>query len=138
MTSATESRASEHAPRKGLSASTAEDRSEALLDIAIEAWRLGRLFKRVLERLDTEEQPRYRSQFEWFDKKLKDSLGQIQLRIETIEGHPFDSGQPVTALNLEEFKPGASLTVDKMIEPIIMGPTGVVRAGTVTVKRVKS
>ncbi len=138
MTSATESQASEHATRERPREPTAEERSEALLDIAIEAWRLGRLFNRVLERLDSEEQPRYRSQVEWFAKKLNDSLDQVQLRVETIEGHPFDSGQPVTALNLEEFKSGTPLTVDKMIEPIIMGPTGVVRAGTITVKRVNS
>lgn len=138
MSSANESAVSEHSTSEVLHQLTREDLSKSLLDVVTESWRLSRLFSRVLDRLGSEEQSRYRSQFSWFDKKLENALGQIDLKIVMIEGHPFDTGLPVTVLNLEEFKPDDTLTVDQMIEPIIMGPSGIVRPGTVTVKRTES
>ena len=134
-----ESQTPEHSTGEVLTPFTKEDLTKSLLDIVTESWRLARLFGRVLDQLDIQEQPRYRSQCSWFKKKLQDSLGQVDLEIVSVEGHPHDSGLPVTALNLQEFNADETLAVDQMIEPIIKGPTGtVVRTGTVTVKRVQS
>lgn len=60
------------------------------------------------------------------------------MRIVNVEGHVFDPGMAATPLNLEEFKPDDTLIVDQMLEPIIMGPDGVVRTGTVTLRKVES
>lgn len=138
MSSANESAASEHPTTEALTQYSQQDLSQALIEIVTESWRFARLFGRVLDQLDSDEQPRYRSQCNWFTKKLEESLGQLDLEIVSVEGHPHDSGLPVTTLNLQAFKPDEPLVVDQMIEPIIKGPTGVVRAGTVTVKRVQS
>lgn len=135
MSSDSESRTSEQSTPDVLTQSTQEALSKSLIEVVVESWRFARLFSRVLDRLDSDDQSRYRGQYSWFEKKLQESLGQIDLKIVSVEGHPLDSGLPVTALNLEDFKSDETLVVDQMIEPIIQGPTGIVRAGVVTVRR---
>ena len=88
-------------------------------------------------KLDAGEQSRYMSQFRWFNKKLDDSLEEVGLRIVNVAGHPFDSGMAATPLNIEEFEATDYLVVDQMIEPIIMGKEGLVKAGTVTLRKVE-
>lgn len=44
----------------------------------------------------------------------------------------------VSALNLGDFGPDEALAVDQMLEPVIMGPTGLRRAGTVLLWRMLS
>lgn len=109
--------------------------TKSLLDIATEAWRVGRLFERLLVEQDTNKQDKYRAQFRWFQKKVESSLASFGMRIENIEGHPFDTGVAATPLNIEEFDQDDKLVVDQMLEPIIMSSTGVVRTGTVTLKK---
>lgn len=117
---------------------TTEALTQSLLDISIESWRFGKLFDRLLTKLDAGEQGRYRNQFRWFQKKLDESLGVAQLRVVNVEGHPFDPGMAATPLNIDEFDPQDVLVVDQMIEPILMGPDGVVKTGTVTLRKVQS
>ena len=112
--------------------------TKSLLDVAVESWRFGRLFDRLLLRLDAGEQGRYRGQFRWFQRKLEDSLTDAGMRIVNVEGHDFDPGMAATPLNIEEFGSEDALIVDQMLEPIIMGPDGVVRTGTVTLRKVES
>lgn len=57
------------------------------------------------------------------------------MRIVNIEGQNFDPGMAATALNLEEFAASDVLVVDQMIEPIVMDRCGVVRTGTVTLRK---
>ena len=114
------------------------DLKKSLLDLAVESWRLGRLFDRLLTKIDAGEQGRYRSQFLWFQKKREDSLTDVGMRLVDVEGHPFDPGMAATPLNIEEFSSEDTLVVDQMIEPIIMGPDGVVRTGTVRLRQVGS
>lgn len=111
--------------------------NQVVISMAVESWRFGRVFDRVLVKLDAGEQARYRSQFRWFMKKLEDSLEDAGLRIVNVDGHPFDPGIAATPLNIEEFEPSDSLIVDQMIEPIIMSKECLVRAGTVTLKKVE-
>jgi hypothetical protein len=95
---------------------------ETVVNMAIESWRFARTFDRVLLKLDAGETKRYKSQFLWFMKK--------------IEGHPFDPGMAATPLNIEEFEPNDTLVVDQMLEPIIMSKDGLVKTGTVTLRKV--
>jgi hypothetical protein len=42
-----------------------------------------------------------------------------------------------TPLNIEEFDTNDALMVDQMLEPIIMGKDGLVKAGTVILRKVE-
>ena len=54
-----------------------------------------------------------------------------------MEGTIYDPGMAITPFNVDEFSPNDKLYVDQMIEPIIMGKEGLVKTGTVILKRVE-
>lgn len=110
---------------------------DAVIVMAVEAWRFGRVFDRLLTKLDAGEQNRYKNQFRWFIKKVEEALEQAELRIVNAEGHPFDPGMAATPLNIEEFDASDVLIVDQMLEPIITGKEGLVRSGTVILRKVE-
>ena len=108
---------------------------ETVTNMAVESWRFGRVFERLLTKLDAGESKRYQNQFRWFLKKVEESLEQSGLRIVNVEGHPFDPGMAATPLNIDEFNENDKLMVDQMLEPIIMGNEGLVKTGTVSLRR---
>lgn len=111
--------------------------SESLVDIVVETWRFARLFERLLTKLDAGEQSKYRNQLRWFQKQLEQSLNNVGLRTVNIEGQEFDPGIAASALNLEEFGPEDVLIIDQMIEPVVMGPSGLKRTGKVMLRRIE-
>ena len=111
--------------------------TDAIINMAIESWRFSRVFDRLLIKLDAGEKKRYSSQLRWFMKKTEESLEQVDLRIVNVEGHHFDSGMAATPLNIEDFDSEDSLIVDQMLEPIIMGKDGLVKMGTVILRRIE-
>lgn len=110
--------------------------TQVVIGMAVESWKFGKTYDRLLTKLDAGEQNRYKSQFRWFIKKVEEALEQADLRIVNVEGHPFDPGMAATPLNIEEFDANDALMVDQMIEPIIMGKEGVIKTGTVTLRKV--
>jgi len=105
--------------------------NEALLNMAVEGWRFGRLFARMLAKMDIADAPRYANQLRYFLKKVDENLATAGLRLVSLEGHPFDPGMAASALNLGDFGPDDKLIVEQMLEPIVMGSDGLVRSGTV-------
>lgn len=108
----------------------------AIISMAMESWRFSKVFDRLLIKLDAGEQKRYKSQLRWFMKKVEESLEQVDLRIVNIEGQSFDPGIAATPLNIEDFDSEDSLIIDQMLEPIIMGKDGLVKMGTVILRRI--
>ena len=104
---------------------------EALLNLAIEGWRFGKLFSRMLGKMDVVESPRYANQLRFFLKKVDENLAEVGMRLVTLEGQPFDPGIAASALNLADFGPNDRLFIEQMVEPIVMGVNGLVRPGTV-------
>ena len=104
---------------------------EALLNLAIEGWRFGKLFARMLGKMDVVESPRYANQLRFFLKKVDENLAEVGMRLVSLEGQPFDPGIAASALNLADFGPNDRLFIEQMVEPIVMGVNGLVRPGTV-------
>lgn len=111
---------------------------KALLDIAVETWRFARLFARVIAKLDAGEANKYVNQLRYFQKKVEESLRTAGVRVVNVEGQLFDPGIAASALNLADFAPDDKLIVDQMIEPIIMGVSGLKKEGTVMLRKVHS
>ncbi|MEM5343660.1 hypothetical protein [Paraburkholderia azotifigens] len=103
---------------------------KALIELSIEGWRFARLFGRLLGKLDAGEVPRYANQARYFQKRIDDGLNAFGLRIVSLEGQPYDPGMAVSALNIADFGPDDQLVVEQMVEPVVMGPEGLVRGGT--------
>ncbi len=117
--------------------STAGQLERSLIDIAVESWRFSRLFSRLVSKLDVGEGVRYVNQMRYFQKRVEESLDANGLRLVNVEGQPFDPGMAATALNIGDFGPEDALLVDQMVEPIIMGPIGLKKQGTVMLRKVK-
>jgi hypothetical protein len=116
---------------------TADMLIEAVINMAVESWRFGKVFNKILIKLDAGEQPRYASHLRWFLKRTEESLSEAGLRLVNVEEAPFDPGIAATPLNIEDFEANDDLIVDQMLEPIIMMGEGVVRTGTVILKKVE-
>jgi hypothetical protein len=114
-----------------------EDLQEVVAAMAIESWRVCRVFDRMISKMDAGEQSRYKSQLGYFLKKVEESLKSIELRIVNVEGLLFDPGMAATPLNIDEFESIDELMVEQMLDPIIMGKDGLVKTGTVTLRKVE-
>ncbi len=114
-----------------------ERMQKAMIRMAIESWRFGRVVDRLLAKLDAGEQTRYQNQFRWFRKQVDEALESSNLKIVDVEGHPFDPGMAAKPLNLDEFNTQDKLIVDQMLDPIIMGKEGLIKTGTVILKKVE-
>lgn len=114
-----------------------ENFTDALIKMAIESWRLAKMFDRLITKLDAGEKSRYESRLRWFRKKTNEALAQVDMHIVNLEGQSFDPGVAATAINIGEFKDDDILIVDQMLEPIIMGKEGLVKTGTVILRKVK-
>lgn len=119
-------------------ATSSEQLEQSLIDVAVESWRFSRLFVRVVNKLDAGEAGRYQNQLRYFLKKMDESLEANGLKLVNVEGLPYDAGMAASALNLEEFAPEDQLLVDQMVEPIIMGPNGLRKEGTVMLRKVQA
>lgn len=111
---------------------------QSLIDVAVESWRLSRLFARVVNKLDAGESGRYMNQLRYFQKKVEESLDAAGMKLVNVEGQPFDPGMAASAVNGGDFGPEDALLVDQMLEPIIMGPEGLKRQGTVMLRKIHS
>ena len=115
---------------------TSNDRLEqSLIEMAVECWRFMRLFGRVVNKLDAGEVGRYANQLRYFQKAVEESLDAAGLKLVNVEGHIFDPGMAASALNVGDFSPDEELLVDQMVEPVIMGPNGLKRQGTVMLRK---
>ena len=119
-------------------AESSEQMEQSLIDIAVESWRFSRLFGKVVSKLDVGESGRYVNQLRYFQKKVEESLDSSGLKLVNVEGQPYDAGMAASALNLGDFGPDDVLLVDQMVEPIIMGPNGLRKQGTVMVRKVEA
>ena len=109
--------------------------ASALVDVAIESWRFLRVMERLTDGLDAEQQRRAVSRCAYFRKQLTDALEGVELRLVALEGSRYGPGLAASAVNADDFPSEDDLIVDQTIEPVVMGPAGVVRAGTVTLRR---
>lgn len=107
------------------------DLKQPFLDLAIESWRFAKLFARITTKMDLTEANRYSNQLRYFQKRLDDSLLAIEMKIVNLEGQLYDPGMAASPLNIADFGPDDRLMVDQMVEPLIMGPNGIVKSATV-------
>jgi hypothetical protein len=111
------------------------DSERAVVDLAIESWRFQKLFGRALAKLDAGESLRFSNQHRYFVKKIEECLESVGFRLVNLEGQIYEHGSAVAALNVGDFDTDDDLVVDQMIEPVVMGREGLLRAGTVVLRK---
>jgi len=113
-----------------------DDHTESVIEIVIECWRFSRLFVKVANRLDAGEAAKYVSQLRYFQKKIEDILDRFDLKLINLEGHPYEPGMAVIALNIDEFETDDRMIIDQMSEPVVMDSNGLKKMGAVILRRV--
>jgi len=66
---------------------------------------------------------------------VEENLAANGLTLVNVEGQMFDPGMAASALNIGDLGPEEVLMVDQMVEPIIMGPEGLKKQGTVMLRK---
>lgn len=114
---------------------TSDQPERLLIDMAIESWRFSRLFARIITKLEASEASRYVNQLRYFQKRIEENLDAAGLRLVNVEGQLYDPGMAASALNIGDFEADDELLVDQMVEPIIMGPNGLKKEGTIMLRK---
>ncbi len=112
-----------------------DDFRAPLIELAIDGWKFTRTAERFAGKLELAEQARMVSQVRFFLRRIEQALETGGLRLVSLEGQAFEPGMAATALNMAEFDGTDGLVVDQMLEPVVMGPSGVVRLGAALVRK---
>lgn len=110
--------------------------TDPLINICVESWRFAKVYTRVVSKLDAAEQAKYLSKVRYFIKQVEDTLKLTGISLVTLEGEPFEPGLPVNAINIGDFADNSYLVVDQMLEPVVMGPSGLIKMGSVLLRKV--
>lgn len=110
---------------------------ESVISIASELFRFRKVFEKVLTKIDYDDQKKYLSQYEWFNKKVEKALNDLDLRLVSMENQKYDPGIAVIPLNIDDFEPEDELMIEQMIEPIVMKDNTVIKTGIAILRRIK-
>lgn len=110
-----------------------DDGRQALIDIAVETWRLDQVIEKAVLGMEPITAERFLSQYRWFQKKVGGALAQAGLQAVDLTGQAYSVGMAATPLNADEFDDD-ELEVAQMIEPIIMCDGRVMRAGSMMLR----
>lgn len=116
---------------------TTSNNTVTLTDFAVEIWRLPKMLRKLVAKLDLDEQQKYVSQFNWFNKKAIDFLQSEGISIAEFEGLPFDAGIPIKPINIGDFSPDDELVIEQILEPVIMQNGKIIKTGSAILKKVE-
>ena len=114
-----------------------EQMLNSLVSIGSELQRFEKVFLHAVSKLESDEQNKYISQFNWFSKRVTKALSAAGLSIINLEGNLYDPGMAVTPINIDDFDPDDQLYVMQMMEPVIMSDGIVLKTGTVLLGRIE-
>jgi hypothetical protein len=109
-----------------------------LAELAVESWRFAKEYRRLVLKVDANEQGRFANKLNYFLQRLQSCLAEGGLSLVSLEGQPYEMGIAADVLNLDEFAVGDDLIIEQMIEPVIMGPDGIVKTGKAMVRRART
>lgn len=103
-------------------------------EIAGDAWRLAKLLERVERKLQGADRDRCRIRREDCLNKLKRSLADFGVRLIDLEGRDYEAGVAIEPVGMDRFPGRRDWVIEAMIEPIVMGPNGLIKQGVARVK----
>lgn len=109
-----------------------------LVGLALENWRFARVFERALAKMAPADVKKFSNSHSFFLKRTSQALDKFGIRVVSLEGKAYSEGQPVSVVNSDEFEGLDHLIIEQMVEPILMGPDGVYRAGSVRLKALET
>ena len=71
------------------------DAANALLDLALESYKLHRLFARALQKMDETDVSRFSNQHRHFARRIDETLAEGGMKFVNLEGRPYEAGDAV-------------------------------------------
>ena len=105
----------------------------SLAEIAAEAWRMDRLIRRLIHRVDPLEANRFQGQYNWFQRRVDEALVQAGVQVVDLTGQPYSEGMAATPMNIAELD-GDDLVVAQTVEPVILCEGRVLKTGKLLLK----
>lgn len=109
----------------------------AVVDLITESWRLNQ-FTKNLARFAADEklQRKIANQVARFDKHFQAATAELGLEVIDFTGAEFETGLPITPINLADFTADENLIVEAMLEPTIKvaGSTEIVKRGAAVLR----
>lgn len=107
--------------------------TEALIELALEAWSLTANIEGWVGRLEGLREKRARSRLQWMRSRLVELLGKEGITLQDLSGQQWDEGDAVEVLNPTEPEEGQRAVISTMVEPIVIRNGRVARRGKVTI-----
>lgn len=111
---------------------------DAVVELIAEGWRMNQFTKNFTARIaDDKLRKKFSNQIARFDKKFSSTAETFGLELVDFTGEEFESGLPVTPINLADFAAEEKLFVAAMLEPTIKltGSTEILKLGAAILKR---
>lgn len=109
----------------------------AVVYLLVESWRLAHFTKKLSEIVDDKACKKISNQVTRFDRHFHATAEIFGLEVVDFTGAEFETGLPVTPINLADFAADENLFVEAMLEPTIKlaNSTEIVKRGTVVLRR---
>lgn len=110
----------------------------AVIDLVAESWRLNQFMKKFAPRIADERiRKKFSNQITRFDKKLSTATEIFGLELVDFTGAEFETGLPISPINLADFAADETLFVENMLEPTIKvaNSTEIVKRGSAVLRR---
>ena len=91
----------------------------AVAELLVEGWRLNHFTKNLARFADEKLKRKIDNQSVRFDKKFLRATEELGLEVVDFTGEEFETGLPLTPINLADFAAEENLFVEAMIEPTI-------------------
>lgn len=115
-----------------------EDKAAALASLATEVWRLFDLTQSLAQTVrDSRMQRRTHNSLQRFVKHYPEYLAKLGVEIIDYTGAEYETGQPVSPLNLQDFTDDDTLIIEKILEPTVkyIGSADIIKTGVVVLGR---
>ena len=115
---------------------------ETLIKIIGESWRFTLSYKNLLVDYETNAgsvPQRFLSRLHWYEQTLPQIVSAVGISIrgdKELVGVKYDPGMAEIPLNIDEFSENDELLIEQVLEPTIIGINGVLKAGTVMLRRI--
>jgi len=110
------------------------DLETSFAELAVEQWRIIRVFGRLIDLLPADRRERVSAQMRFAHSRLGSLMQQANFRLESFDGRVFDPSLPVSPINADEFPPGSVLRVAETIEPTVLRDGRIMQLGRVALE----
>ncbi|MBR4153603.1 MAG: hypothetical protein IKT98_11685 [Selenomonadaceae bacterium] len=114
------------------------EKINAVVDLLIESWRLSQATRKLAIRIaDEKVKKKTLNQVARFGKHFQAAAEEFELEVLDFTGAEFETGLPITPINLADFAANENLIVEAMIEPTIKfaDSTEIIKRGSAVLGR---